>query len=93
MTQRVCCSCVVHLVQHLQREAAVAGQPLVLLGGLQAQLAGLVLQSRHLLLQEEGEQSVQSGAPEAQRGHEREEKGSHCCADDLRTGDKKVVRR
>lgn len=39
-------------MEHLQREGPVFDQPLTLLRRLQAQLAGLGLQSRHLLLNE-----------------------------------------
>lgn len=41
-----------YLLEHLQREGPVFGQTLTLLGCLQAELAGLVLQSGHLLLNE-----------------------------------------
>lgn len=39
-----------YLLEHLQREGPVFDQPLTLLRRLQAELAGLGLQSRHLLL-------------------------------------------
>ena len=43
------CLCV-YLVQHLQNEAAVLGQPVTLLSSLQPQLVSLALQGRHFLL-------------------------------------------
>lgn len=41
-----------HLLEHLQGVGPVTVQPLALLGRLQAELVGLGLQSRHLLLED-----------------------------------------
>lgn len=41
-----------YLLEHLEREGPVFGQPFTLLRCLQAELVGLVLQSRHFLLNE-----------------------------------------
>lgn len=47
-----------YLLEHLQYERSVFSQPLTLLSCLQAELVGLVLQSRHLLLHKTTQKSV-----------------------------------
>ncbi len=47
-----------YLLEHLQCEGPVFGQPLTLLRGLQAELVGLVLQGRHLLLKKTTQKGV-----------------------------------
>lgn len=63
-----------YLLEHLQYERSVFSQPLTLLSCLQAELVGLVLQSRHLLLHKTTQKSVllvvlTYGAP-ARRWHD-----------------------
>lgn len=50
-----------YLLEHLQRERPVLGQPLALLGSLLAKLPGLLLQSRNLFLHRRKQQPDSQG--------------------------------